>query len=55
MKVRITIEINATVEEIAFIKKEIQSLVKRHGKKASIRLPVVAKQTKLNLPNYLGW
>lgn len=53
MKLKITLEIDATTEEVKTIHREIQSLVNKYGnKKVNVYLPKISKQTKLNLPDY---
>lgn len=48
MKLKITLEIDATTEEAKIIRGEIQSLVDKFGKKKVN--PQISKQTRLNLP-----
>lgn len=50
MKLKITLEIDATTEEVKIIRGEIQSLVNKFGKKKVN--PQISKQTRLNLPDY---
>lgn len=53
MKLKITLEIDATTAEVKIIRGEIKSLVDKYGrKKVNAYLPQIAKQTTLNLPDY---
>lgn len=51
MKLKITLEVDATTEEVKIIEGEIQSLVNKFGKKkVNVYLPKMSKQASLNLP-----